>query len=68
MYSSIEDREVELVFERNNTGLKKQSQALSEQTSDQSAFPNVMCLLKYVLNLNSIFYFSYFDPDYPTSG
>jgi hypothetical protein len=27
-----------------------------------------MCLLKYVLNLNRIFRFSYFDPDYPTSG
>jgi hypothetical protein len=33
IYSSIEDSEVVLVFERNNAGLKKLSQILSEQTS-----------------------------------
>jgi hypothetical protein len=31
-------------FERNNAGLKKLSQVLSEQTSDSSAFLNAMCL------------------------
>jgi hypothetical protein len=50
IYSSIEDSEVVLVSERNDAGLKKLSQVLSEQTSDSSAFLNVMCLLKYVLN------------------
>jgi hypothetical protein len=40
IYSSIEDSEVELVLERNNAGLKKLSQVLSEQTGDSSAFPN----------------------------
>jgi hypothetical protein len=42
MYSSIEDSEVVLVTERNNAGLKKLSQVLSEQTSDSSAFLNPM--------------------------
>jgi hypothetical protein len=50
MYSSIQDPEVVLVFERNNAGLKKLSQVLSEQTYDSSAFLNAMCLLKCVLN------------------
>jgi hypothetical protein len=49
--------------------LKKLSQVLSEQTSDTSAFLNATCLLKYVLNCEQhFFYFSCFDPDYPTSG
>jgi hypothetical protein len=39
---------------------------LSEQTSDSSAFLNVMCLLKYVLSCKQ--HFSYSDPDYPTCG
>jgi hypothetical protein len=46
----MEDSEVVLVSERNNTGLKKLSQVSSEQTSDSSAFLNAMCRLKYVLN------------------
>jgi hypothetical protein len=40
--SSIEDSEVVLVSERNDAGLKKLSQVLSEQTSDLSAFLNLM--------------------------
>jgi hypothetical protein len=66
IYSSIEDSEVVLVFESNNAGLKKVSQVLSEQTSDSSAFLNVMCLLQYVLNCEQRF--TFFDPDYPTFG
>jgi hypothetical protein len=38
IYSSIEDSEVVLVSERNNAGLNRPSQVLSEQTSDSSAF------------------------------
>jgi hypothetical protein len=57
-YSSIEDSEVVLIFERNDVGSKKLSQVLSEQTRDPSAFLNVMCLLKYVLNCGSIFHIS----------
>jgi hypothetical protein len=33
-----------LFFERNNAGLKKLPQVLSEQTSDSAAFLNAMCL------------------------
>jgi hypothetical protein len=48
--------------------LKKLFKVLSEETSDSSNFLNVIWLLKYILNReNSIFHFSYFDPDYPTS-
>jgi hypothetical protein len=47
IYSPIEDSEVVLVCERNNVGLKKLSQVLSEQTSDSSAFLNAMCLLNW---------------------
>jgi hypothetical protein len=36
IYSSIEDSEVVLVFERNNVGLKKLFHVLPEQTSDSS--------------------------------
>jgi hypothetical protein len=43
VYSSIEDSEIVLVFERNSAGLKKLSQVLSEQTSDSSAFLNAIC-------------------------
>jgi hypothetical protein len=64
--SFIEDSEVVFVFERNDAGLKKLSQVLSEQTSDSSALINAMCLLKYVLNCEQ--HFSYFHLDYPTSG
>jgi hypothetical protein len=64
IYSSIEDSEGGLVSERNNAGLKKLSQVLSEQTSDSSAFLNPMCLLKYVLNCEQ--HFSYFVLHYPT--
>jgi hypothetical protein len=39
-------------------------QVLSEQTSDSSAFLNDMCILKYVLNCEHHFSFSYFDLDY----
>jgi hypothetical protein len=51
------DRRLEavLVSERNNAGLKKLSQVVSEQTSDSSAFLNAMCLLKYVLNCEQHF-------------
>jgi hypothetical protein len=66
IYLSIEDSEVVLVCERNNAGLKKLSHVLSEETSDSSAFLNVICLLKYVLNCEQ--HCSYLDPDYPTSG
>jgi hypothetical protein len=41
-------------------------QILCEETSDSSAFLNIMCLLKYVLNCEQ--HFSFFDPDYPTTG
>jgi hypothetical protein len=58
IYSSIEDSEVVLVLECNNAGLKTLSQVLSEQTSDSSVFLDVICLLKYVLNMNSIFHIS----------
>jgi hypothetical protein len=44
IYSSIEDSEVVLVFESNNSGLRN-CHVLSEQTSDSSAFLNAMCLL-----------------------
>jgi hypothetical protein len=40
LYSPIEDSEV--AFERNDAGLKRLSQVLSEQTSDSSAFLNAM--------------------------
>jgi hypothetical protein len=65
VYSSIEDSEVVLLSERNDAGLKKLSQVLSEQTSESSAFLHAMCLLKCVLNCEQ--HFSYFDPVYPTS-
>jgi hypothetical protein len=35
IYSSIEDSEAVLVFERNNAGFKKLSQVVSEQTNIQ---------------------------------
>jgi hypothetical protein len=38
------DSEIVLIFERNNTGLNKTCQVLSEQTSDSCAFLNAMCL------------------------
>jgi cobalamin-dependent methionine synthase I len=38
IYSTTEDSEVVLVFERTNAGSKKLSQVLSEETSDSSAF------------------------------
>jgi hypothetical protein len=63
IYSSIEDSEVVLVFERNNAGLKTYS-VFSEQTSDSSAFVNAACFYKVVLNREQ--HFSYFDPDYRT--
>jgi hypothetical protein len=44
IFSSTEDSEVVLAFERNNAGLKEPSQVLSEQTSDSSAFLNAMRL------------------------
>jgi hypothetical protein len=44
-----------LVCERNNAGLKKLSQVLSEQTSDSSAFLNATCF-KYVLNCEQHFF------------
>jgi hypothetical protein len=50
--------EVVLVFERNNSGLKKVSQVLSEQTSDSSAFLNAI-----YATMNSVFHFLYFEPD-----
>jgi hypothetical protein len=49
-----------LVFERNNAGLKKLFQVLSEQTSDSFAFLNAMCLLKYVLYCEQHFSFFMF--------
>jgi hypothetical protein len=61
IYSSIKDSEVVLVFERNNPGLKKPPQVLSEQTSDSSAFLNAMRLSKYVLDCEQ--HFSCFDLD-----
>jgi hypothetical protein len=51
IYSSIEDSEVVLVSERNNVGLKKLSQVLSEQTSDSSAFLNAVCFFKVCTQL-----------------
>jgi hypothetical protein len=51
IYSLIEDAEVVLVFERNNVGLKKLSQVVSEQTSDSSAFLIAMCLFKVCTHL-----------------
>jgi hypothetical protein len=54
-----------LVSERNDAGLMKLSQVLSEQTSDSSAFLNAMRLLKHVFSCEE--HFSFFDPDYPTS-
>jgi hypothetical protein len=60
IYSSIEDSEVALVFERNDAGLKKLSQVLSEQTSDSSAFLNAICLLKYILSCEQHFFFIFY--------
>jgi hypothetical protein len=57
IYSSIDESEVVLVFERNDAGLKKLSQVLSEQTSDSSAVLNAT----WVRNCRQ--HFSYFDPD-----
>jgi hypothetical protein len=57
IYSSIEVSEVVLVFERNNAGLKKLPQVLSEQTSGSSAFLNATCLFKDVLNCEENFSF-----------
>jgi hypothetical protein len=52
IYSSIDDSEVVLVFERTNAGLKKLSQGLSEQTSGSSAFLNAaMCLFEVCTQL-----------------
>jgi hypothetical protein len=52
IYLSIEASKAAPLSERNNAGLKKLSQVLSEQTS---------VILKYVLNCEQNF--SYFDPD-----
>jgi hypothetical protein len=49
MYSSIDNSEVVLAFERSNPGLKKLS-IFSEYESDSSAFLNATCLLKHVLD------------------
>jgi hypothetical protein len=58
MYSSTENSEVVLVFERNNAGFNKLSEVLPEETSDSSAFLNVTFILKYVLNYDQhIFFF-----------
>jgi hypothetical protein len=46
IYTSTEDSEAVLVFERNSAGLQKLSQVLSEQTSGSSAFLNVACHFK----------------------
>jgi hypothetical protein len=51
----MEDTEVVLVFERNNTGLKKLCQVFYS-----SAFLNAACL-SYVFNCEQKF--SFFDPD-----
>jgi hypothetical protein len=56
----MENSEVVLVSERNDAGLKKVSQVLSDQTNDSSTFQNTMCLLKYVLNCEENFYFLFF--------
>jgi hypothetical protein len=63
MYSSIEDSEVLLVFERNNGGLKKLS-SFVWTASDSSAFLNAMS--SNVCTQLWTAFFSYFDPDYPT--
>jgi hypothetical protein len=63
IYSSIKDSEVVLVYERNNAGLKKLSQVLSEQTSDSSAILNAMRFLNYVLNCQQHFPAFIFDSD-----
>jgi hypothetical protein len=55
IYSSIEDSEIVLGFERDNAGLKKLSQVLSEQTNDSSAIVNDVCLLKHALNCEQHF-------------
>jgi hypothetical protein len=60
IYSPIEDSEVVPVFERNNAGLKKLSQVLSEQTSDSSAFLNATCLVRYDHNCKEHFSFLIF--------
>jgi hypothetical protein len=67
-YSSLEDAEVVLVFERNNVGLKELSQVLSEQTSDSSAFLNAMCLIQYVLNCEQHSSFSVFRSGLTVTG
>jgi hypothetical protein len=67
IYSSTEDSEVVLVFERNNAGLKKLS-ILSEQTSDSSAFLNAMRLLNYVLNFKQHFSFFIFPSRLTVTG
>jgi hypothetical protein len=51
------DSEVILVFQCDDAGLKKLSN-FSEQTSNSSAFLNVMCLLTYVLNCEEHIYLS----------
>jgi hypothetical protein len=68
IYSSIEDSEVVLVFERNKAGLQKLSQVLSEQKSDSSAFLNSTCLLKYVLNSEQHFSFFIFRSGLTVTG
>jgi hypothetical protein len=60
IYSPTEDSEAVLVFERNNVGFKR-CQVMSQQTSDSSAFLNVICHLKCVLNCER--HFLYFHPD-----
>jgi hypothetical protein len=55
IYSSIGDSEAVLVSERNNAGLKRLSQVLSEQTSVSSAFLNVMWLSKVCTQLCTAF-------------
>jgi hypothetical protein len=51
MYSPTEDSEAVLVSERNNAGLEKLPQVLSEQTSGSSAFLNATCLFKVCAQL-----------------
>jgi hypothetical protein len=63
IHSLIEDSEFVLLLECNNAGLKKLSKfCLNRQVTH--LLPK--CLLKY--ELNSEQHFSYFDPDYNTSG
>jgi hypothetical protein len=59
IYSSIENSEAALGFERNDAGLKRLSQVLSGQRSDSSAFINAMSFEA----CTQLPEFSYFDMD-----